>query len=294
MEISDIRVRLVNDENDRLKAVCSITLDGEFVVRDVKVVEGTHGLFVAMPSRKLSAPCPKCRTQNHLRAGYCNECGGKLPPTRIPADADGREKAHRDIAHPITAAFRQLMQGRVLEAYRAERPQDDDTDDADTAVDADVDTAERKPSEYDALIADLKGGADESRSRDEGAGEGGMRRGQRRRGRRPRGPDVERRPPTDEGMREEITAAPADSQFAPSEPGEPTASEQSVGEAATVGGMTSAMPEDEPVTEKRTRAPVPEREPAATDQRSSTDTAGEPTSSDEDSSDDAPFGAGIL
>ena len=72
MEITEVRVRLVKDTNDRLKAVCSVTLDGEFVVRDVKVVEGTNGLFVAMPSRKLSAPGPKCRTQNHLRANHCN------------------------------------------------------------------------------------------------------------------------------------------------------------------------------------------------------------------------------
>jgi stage V sporulation protein G len=120
MEISDVRVRMVKDAGDRLKAVCTVTLDGEFVVRDVKVVEGTNGLFVAMPSRKLTAPCGRCRTQNHLRAKHCNECGGRLPPARIPAGEDGREKAHRDIAHPINSAFRQRMQERVLEAYRME------------------------------------------------------------------------------------------------------------------------------------------------------------------------------
>jgi len=117
MEVSDVRVRLVKDANERLKAVCSVTLDNEFVVRDVKVVEGTNGLFVAMPSRKLTSACPKCRTQNHLRARHCNECGGKLPQARIPTDADGREKVHRDIAHPITAAFRQTVQQHVLDAF---------------------------------------------------------------------------------------------------------------------------------------------------------------------------------
>ncbi len=118
MEVSDVRVRLVNDAKDRLKAVCSVTLDEEFVVRDVKVVEGTSGLFVAMPSRKLSAPCAKCRSQNHLRARFCNECGAKLPVATIPTDNNGREKAHRDIAHPITSDFRQKIQESVLEAYR--------------------------------------------------------------------------------------------------------------------------------------------------------------------------------
>ncbi len=120
MEISDVRVRMVKDAGDRLKAVCTVTLDNEFVVRDVKVVEGTNGLFVAMPSRKLTLPCPRCRTQNHLRSKHCNECGGRLPPARIPADENGREKAHRDVAHPINSAFRQRMQERVLEAFRLE------------------------------------------------------------------------------------------------------------------------------------------------------------------------------
>ncbi len=302
MKISDIRVRLVSDENDRLKAVCSITFDGEFVVRDVKVVEGTHGLFVAMPSRKLSAPCPKCRTQNHLRAGYCNHCGEKLPPSRIPADADGREKTHRDIAHPITASLRQLMQGEVFDAYRAECEQYDDTDGADSAADTAVDTSERKPSEYDAMIADLKGGAGDSRRRDEnaGAGDGGMERGRRRqRGRRTRKPDVQERS-TEDKQREEVAPASSDSGFQPFEPVGPAASEQLVGEESTVGAMTSAVPENETLTEERTAAPArePEREreprPAVADKVGLSDSAVKPTTSDEDSGDDAAFGAGIL
>ena len=299
MKITDIRVRLVSDENDRLKAVCSITFDGEFVVRDVKVVEGTHGLFVAMPSRKLSAPCSKCRTQNHLRAGYCNHCGEKLPPSRIPADADGREKTHRDIAHPITASLRQLMQGQVFDAYRSECEQYDDTGGADTAADADVDTSERKPSEYDAMIADLKGGAGDSRRRDESAGEGGMEHGQRRHGRRPRRADVQERP-AKETQREEVAPARSDSGFQPFEPVGPAASEQLVGEESTVGAMTSAVPEEETITEERTAAPAREREterepkPAMADKVGLSDSAAKPTSSDEDSGDDAAFGAGIL
>ena len=120
MEISDVRIRLLTDTNDRLKAVCSVTLGEKFVIRDIKLVDGTGGLFVAMPSRKLSAPCPGCRTQNHLRARYCNECGKQLPAARIPKDDNGREKAHRDIAHPITAAFQQAIQERVLDTYEAE------------------------------------------------------------------------------------------------------------------------------------------------------------------------------
>ena len=182
MEISDVRVRLVNDTKDRLKAVCSVTLDEEFVVRDVKVVDGTSGLFVAMPSRKLSAPCAKCRSQNHLRARFCNECGAKLPVATIPTDNNGREKAHRDIAHPITADFRQKIQESVLEAYRetcdeleekfeSESPSDaeprsesrpeSETEDK-TSDERESREVESAPSGYDSLIADLKGGAPRS------------------------------------------------------------------------------------------------------------------------------------
>jgi stage V sporulation protein G len=187
MEVSDVRVRLVKDANERLKAVCSVTLDGEFVVRDVKVVEGTNGLFVAMPSRKLTSACPKCRTQNHLRARHCNECGAKLPQARIPTDTDGREKVHRDIAHPITAAFRQTVQQHVLEAYQDAADSEGMEDEAD--VDADTgdeeSTDEDSGSEYDSIIADLRSGTrfegSGNRTRDDGDRDQPRRRKRRRR-----------------------------------------------------------------------------------------------------------------
>ncbi|NLY54444.1 MAG: septation regulator SpoVG [Firmicutes bacterium] len=80
MEITDVRVRKINTEG-RMKAIVSITLDDEFVIHDVRVVEGNNGLFVAMPSRKTP---------------------------------DGE---FRDIAHPINSETRERMQKAVLEAY---------------------------------------------------------------------------------------------------------------------------------------------------------------------------------
>ncbi|MEK7730860.1 MAG: SpoVG family protein, partial [Planctomycetota bacterium] len=121
MEISDVRVKLMDNAADRLKAVCSVTFDEEFVVRDLKVVDGTNGLFVAMPSRKLAVHCPQCRHKNHLRARFCNDCGAKLPPNRVSADANGRVRLHRDIAHPINPVFRELVQTKIIERYTAER-----------------------------------------------------------------------------------------------------------------------------------------------------------------------------
>lgn len=167
MEISDIRVKLIQDSGDRLKAVCSITLDDEFVVRDLKVVEGTNGLFVAMPSRKLSVHCPQCRGKNHLRARFCNECGAKLPPARPTGDAAGRPRMHRDIAHPINPTFREIVQNRVIEKYRQESelakspdytPVDIDHDESDQSDDSSSGYA---PSEYDQLIAGLNKGSQE-------------------------------------------------------------------------------------------------------------------------------------
>ena len=121
MVITEVRIKLMEDNNERLQAFCSVTFDNAFVVRDLKIIEGTKGSFVAMPSRKLTDRCPGCGCKNHLRARYCNQCGGKLDEDRATRDADGRVKLHADIAHPINSACREVIQSAVLKAYREER-----------------------------------------------------------------------------------------------------------------------------------------------------------------------------
>ena len=81
MKITDVRVRKVSANEGKLRAVVSITMDDEFVVHDIKVIEGDKGLFIAMPSRKAS---------------------------------DG---VYRDIAHPISKTTREMIQNRILEKY---------------------------------------------------------------------------------------------------------------------------------------------------------------------------------
>ena len=81
MKITDVRIRKVAKDG-KMKAVVSITLDGEFVVHDIKVIEGEKGLFIAMPSRKAS---------------------------------DGE---YRDIAHPINSSTRDTIQTTILEKYQ--------------------------------------------------------------------------------------------------------------------------------------------------------------------------------
>ena len=81
MEVTDVRVRKV-DKEGKMKAIVSITFDEEFVIHDIKVIEGEKGLFIAMPSRKTT---------------------------------DGE---YRDIAHPIRSTTRELLQQTILEKYQ--------------------------------------------------------------------------------------------------------------------------------------------------------------------------------
>ncbi|MFC4768539.1 septation regulator SpoVG [Effusibacillus consociatus] len=88
MQITDVRLRKVNTEG-RMKAIASITIDHEFVIHDIRIIDGNNGMFVAMPSK------------------------------RTP---DGE---FRDIAHPISSETRQKIQNAVLEVYyRAEDVQE--------------------------------------------------------------------------------------------------------------------------------------------------------------------------
>lgn len=83
MEISDVRIRMVNQQEGKLKAVASLVIDGCFAVHDIKIVEGEGGVFVAMPSRKTP---------------------------------DGE---YKDIVHPINTKTRELFKERVIKAYRS-------------------------------------------------------------------------------------------------------------------------------------------------------------------------------
>ncbi len=90
MQITDVRVRRITKEG-KMKAIVSITIDNEFAVHDIKVIEGEKGLFIAMPSKKA---------------------------------ADGE---YRDIAHPINSETREAIQQIILESYNKAltEPQED-------------------------------------------------------------------------------------------------------------------------------------------------------------------------
>lgn len=121
MEITEVRIKLMEDSDDRLQAFCSITFDNSFVVRDLKIIEGTNGPFVAMPSRKLTCHCQNCGAKNHLRANFCNDCGVRVRHQRDSHEGDGRVKLYADIAHPINSVCREMIQSRVIADYREEQ-----------------------------------------------------------------------------------------------------------------------------------------------------------------------------
>ena len=120
MEITEVRIKLMDEPGERLKAFCSITFDDCFVIRDLKIIEGATGPFVAMPSRKLTSHCPQCGMKNHLRANHCNQCGKRLEEGRLIKDAEGRAKLYADIAHPINSFCREMIQTRVIDEFYEE------------------------------------------------------------------------------------------------------------------------------------------------------------------------------
>lgn len=121
MQITEVRIKLCEENHERLLAFCSVTFNHAFVIRDLKVIDGTRGLFVAMPSRKLTDRCHACSCKNHLRARFCNNCGRRLDETRALRESEGRAKLHADIAHPIHSQAREDIQRAIARAYADER-----------------------------------------------------------------------------------------------------------------------------------------------------------------------------
>jgi len=143
VDITEVRVFLKNDQNQKLKAYATITFDDAFVVRNVKVISGNKGLFVAMPSRRVKESCPKCRFKNTIRSKYCNQCGSALAseidPRRLEDhDPSAHQSEHKDIAHPITLECREYIQKKVLEAFEKEMGPEKKPSQASSALDDDL------------------------------------------------------------------------------------------------------------------------------------------------------------
>ncbi|MFO8052877.1 MAG: SpoVG family protein [Candidatus Omnitrophota bacterium] len=115
MEITEVRVSLREHEGRRLKAYATVTFDNSFVVRNIKVIQGNNGLFVAMPARKIKQFCPRCGKKVEMGSKYCSNCGAQIPPPK--EQIQNRQSIHQDLAHPINQQFRDYLQSKVLDAY---------------------------------------------------------------------------------------------------------------------------------------------------------------------------------
>lgn len=122
MEITEVKVFLMENQDRKLKAYATITFDDAFVVRDLRVIDGRKGLFVAMPSRKLRENCSRCNHKNVVNSKFCNQCGTNLENVTRAQGPQEQKEEHRDIAHPITTESREYIQKAVLSAYEKERP----------------------------------------------------------------------------------------------------------------------------------------------------------------------------
>ncbi len=125
MEITEVRISLREGGNKKLKAYATITFDDCFVIRNIKVIEGRSGLFVAMPSRKMRQFCPRCGKKVDLNSRFCNQCGAELPPPPKDMDQQKSSQVHQDLAHPINQQFRDYLQKKVLNAYDQEKEKHD-------------------------------------------------------------------------------------------------------------------------------------------------------------------------
>ena len=83
MNITSVKIRKINKEDSRMKGIASVVLDDVFVVHDIRIIDGTNGLFIAMPSRKTNNP----------------------------------ENPYRDVAHPVNQETRSMFEKTILDAY---------------------------------------------------------------------------------------------------------------------------------------------------------------------------------
>ncbi len=175
MEITEVKVRLRDREGSKLKAYATIIFDNSFVVRDLKVIDGRKGLFVAMPSRQVREACPNCHHRNALRSKFCNQCGKALEFQSVQMkEGEDRIDEHRDIAHPITTEARNYLQKKILEVYEAERaelpqevkpeikPEVEQPISTEPSVEQPVEKVEQQPEDTSAQSPEIELNADQT------------------------------------------------------------------------------------------------------------------------------------
>lgn len=117
MKITSVKITLASHNYERLLAFASIVIDNCFVVKDLKIIQGQDGLFVAMPSRRMTDKCQECGNKNHYQAWFCHWCGSRLDGRRAPLDSMGKHMLHADVCHPLDQETRRYINDMVLDEY---------------------------------------------------------------------------------------------------------------------------------------------------------------------------------
>ncbi len=116
-EITDVKIALNEGSKSKLKAFATMTLDDVFVVRDMKVIDGKKGLFVAMPCIQATEKCRNCGTRNAVQSRHCSNCGKSLREFGGQS-LMSRKGEYRDIAHPICPECRNYIEDVIVSAYK--------------------------------------------------------------------------------------------------------------------------------------------------------------------------------
>lgn len=120
-QITKVRISLNSDGKGKLKAIASMILDDVFVVKDIKIIDGKKGLFVAMPSAQITERCPKCKTKNPVHSRFCSNCG-KAFLNQKKISLIRQKEDYRDIVHPICKDCREYIESVIVSAYKEKNP----------------------------------------------------------------------------------------------------------------------------------------------------------------------------
>jgi len=112
MEITEVQLALIPGTSNKLKARATLIFDNQFAVENVRVIENSRGLHVAMPTWKVTTKCRECHSPSDYDCKYCRTCGATVKQFHAA-------KRHFDVAHPTNSGFRSQIERHVLSEYAA-------------------------------------------------------------------------------------------------------------------------------------------------------------------------------
>ena len=112
MLVTKCSVRPEIKPQSRLRGYATVVLDGQLVIRYIRIIEGRDGLFIVFPSREKTRPCDKCGTKISFRDSHCRRCGNEVT-------AYIEEAEYKDIVFPINKELSKHISDRVLKEFEA-------------------------------------------------------------------------------------------------------------------------------------------------------------------------------